>query len=114
MNYDNIPMYNPDPVRPDGQQPSREFSAMIEDKVETIVKGLATKNCELVPIPTALLKESLHEILPALMDLINLSLTQGIFIEHWKTAIIRPLVKKIGLELILKNFMSMLAMCHFC
>ena len=38
------------------------------------------------------------------MKLINLSLMPWIFIEHWKTTIIRPLVKKIGLELILKNF----------
>ena len=67
-------------------------------------KRTSYKNCELDPIPTALLKEILHEILPALMKLINLSLMQGIFIEHWKTAIIRPLVKKNGLELILKNF----------
>ena len=99
---DNFPMYNP--ARLDGQKPFREFSAMTEDEVEKILKGLATKNCELDSIPTALLKESLHEILPALTKLINLSLMQGIFIEHCKTAIIRSLVKEIGLELILKNF----------
>ena len=99
---DNFPMYNS--TRLAGQKLFREFSAMIEDEVEKLVKGLATKNCELDPIPTALLEESLHEILLALMKLINLSLTQGIFIEHWKIAIIRPLVEKIGLELILKNF----------
>ena len=38
------------------------------------------------------------------MKLINLSLKQGISIEHWKTATIRPIMKKTGLELILKNF----------
>ena len=77
---------------------------MTEDEVRKIVKGLATKNCELDPTPSRLLKESLHEILPALTKLINLSLKQGIFIEHWKTALFRPIIKKIGLELILKNF----------
>ena len=44
---------------------------MTEDEVEKIVKGLATKNCELDPIPTAFLKESLQEILPALMKFIT-------------------------------------------
>ena len=34
---------------------------MTEDEVGIIVKGLATKNCEMDPIPPALLKESLHD-----------------------------------------------------
>ena len=87
-------------------------------KWKKIVKGQATKNCVLDPIPTALLKESLHEMLPALTKLINLSLMQGIFIGHWKTAIIRPLVKKTGLELIMTfhpvsnlSFLSKLLQC---
>ena len=99
---DNFPTYKP--IRPAGQKSFSGSSAMTEDEVEKIVTGLATKNCELDTIPTALLKESLHEILPALTKLINLSLKQGIFIEHWKMAIIRPIIKKTGLELILKNF----------
>ena len=48
---DNIPMYNP--AQLDGHKLFREFSAMTEDEVEKIVNGLAAKNCELDPIPTA-------------------------------------------------------------
>ena len=36
--------------------------------------------------------------------LLMLHLDHGIFCEHWKLAIIKPLLKKIGLELILKNY----------
>ena len=78
--FDNFPMYNL--ARLDGQKPFREYSAMTEDEVEKIVKGLATGNCEMDPIPMPLLKESLCETLLALTKLINLSLMQEIFIEH--------------------------------
>ena len=34
----------------------------------------------------------------------NLSLTNGDISEEWKTAVVRPLLKKFGLELIYKNY----------
>ena len=38
-----------------------------------------------------------------LTEIINKSLTEGMFIERWKTTIVRPLLKKSGMELIKKN-----------
>ena len=38
------------------------------------------------------------------MELVNTSLTEGIFVNNWKTAIIKTLLKKLGLELITKNY----------
>ena len=36
--------------------------------------------------------------------LINESLEKGVFADKWKTAIIKPLLKKVDLELICKNY----------
>ena len=38
------------------------------------------------------------------MTLINLSLQEGVFAESWKMAIICPLIKKLGLELVYSNY----------
>ena len=34
----------------------------------------------------------------------NVSLREGIFASNWKTAIVRPLLKNLGLQLVLSNF----------
>ena len=39
--------------------------------------------------------------------LVNTSLTQGVYAKSWKTAIITPVLKKTGLELIYSNFRHM-------
>ena len=65
----------------------------------------SNKSCELDPIPTWLLKECVHELLPVLTSLINTSLITGVFPEQRKNAIIRPLLKKTTLDPEkLKNF----------
>ena len=43
-------------------------------------------------------------VLPTITNIVNSSLQSGIFATEWKTAVIRPLLKKKGLEVILKNF----------
>ena len=41
------------------------------------------------------------------MKLVNTSLKQRVYAKSWKTTIIQPLLKKIGLELIYSNFRPM-------
>ena len=55
-------------------------------------------------IPTNLLKQILPKIITALTNVVNLSLETGQFAVHWKTAIVRPLLKKQGLDLIPNNY----------
>jgi hypothetical protein len=50
------------------------------------------------------LKTFLEDLLPIITKLVNLSLRQGIFPEKYKKAIVRPLLKKVGLELELVNY----------
>ena len=55
-------------------------------------------------IPTRLLKTQLEAFSPLITKLINLSLTSGTFPCIWKSAIVKPLLKKIGLKNIFKNY----------
>ena len=55
-------------------------------------------------LPTKILKSFLKELLPLVTKLVNLSLKQGIFPSKWKQAIVRPLLKKVGLELEFANY----------
>ena len=43
-------------------------------------------------------------VLPLITKIVNISLKKGEFHSNWKTAIVRPLLKKIGLDLIHANF----------
>ncbi len=56
------------------------------------------------PIPTSLLKDCIDTLLPLLSLIVNFSLKYGYFADEWKLAIILPLLKKLGLELIFKSF----------
>ena len=80
------------------------FQELSEDEVKALISQLQTKSCELDVLPTNVLKSHLNDILPLLTRLVNLSLKQGVFPLKWKQAIVRPLIKKIGLELELSNY----------
>ena len=82
----------------------QEFKALEEKDVHRVIMSLRTKTCELDPVPTTIFKMLLPKILPLITKIVNLSLCQGQFIRDWKTAIVRPLLKKEGLQLIMSNF----------
>ena len=82
----------------------RRFAKLTSDAIKKIVYSMNTTSCELDPIPTGVLKEILEVCIDDITALINVSLEQGVFCEQWKSAIVRPLLKKISLELILKNY----------
>ena len=62
------------------------------------------KTYELDHIPTEVLKNILPIILGANTEIVNISLSMGSFAHDWKTAIVKPLLKKPGLDLIKKNY----------
>ncbi len=77
--------------------------SITEDEVKKIVLKSPNKYCELDPIPTNLLGECIDEILTLLTKIINLSLQLGDMPTSLKKAIIKPMLEKLGLELINKN-----------
>ena len=80
------------------------FTPLSTAEVRELINKSKTKSCMLDPIPTALLKLCIDELLHPITDIVNSSLQEGIFPENWKTAIVMPLLKKTGLDLIFKNY----------
>ena len=50
-------------------------------------------------------------LLGVITKIVNISLTTGAFSQSWKTAVICPLLKKAGLELILRNYRPVSNLC---
>ncbi len=81
-----------------------EFRELTEDEVKILLKKSSNKHCEMDPIPTHLLKLCMEDLLPLITKIINLSLKLGNMPLNLKEAIIKPLLKKLGLELLNKNY----------
>ena len=77
---------------------------MSQEEVLGVINAMPTKSCETDLVPTKLFKQLAPRIIKNITELINLSLTKGIFVEDWKLATIRPLLKKIGLDLTVGNY----------
>ena len=58
---DNKPEYKP---TPSNIPKLNSFKAVTEDEIKLIINKLATKSCELDPVPTSLLKAILPAVLP--------------------------------------------------
>lgn len=56
------------------------------------------KSCDLDPLPTWLLKACIDELVPIITRIINASLSSGSVPTPFKSAVIRPLLKKPGLD----------------
>ena len=80
------------------------FEPISTSDVTKIIFGMKTKSCEMGAIPMKLLKEILPSVIEPITKIVNTSLQQGIFSKHWKVAVIRPLLKKIGLALTTSNY----------
>ena len=89
------------PIQHSNSMPFVNFTKLAEDEVEKIIMSMPTKSCKLDVLPTKVLKDIITPLLPLL---INLSLTEVLFVEKWKVAIICPLLKKLGLDLIGSNY----------
>ena len=56
------------------------------------------------PVPFMVFKKLVPYLKSEITTLVNLSLSHGVFAKSWKTSMVKPLLKKIGLDLILKNY----------
>ena len=81
-----------------------EFKRHVEDEVTKVIMSMASKSCEIDPVPTNLLKEILPQVIKPITKIINTSLELGVFASQWKVDIVKPLLKKMGLELITSNY----------
>ena len=68
--------------------PLAKFDEMNVDEVTQIIHLMATKSCELDPIPTMVLKRFLKDVAPIITRIVNISLQTGTFTTTWKMSII--------------------------
>ena len=93
--------YNP-PVR---QTPKlTQFNGLKMDAVQEMVNNMQAKTCDSDPIPTKVSKKTSPLLIEQITDIINISLTGGVFATSWKVATIKPLLKKLSLHPIMKNY----------
>ena len=81
------------------------FNLLTPGDVEKIIKNSSSKTCSLDTIPTWLVKDNLHTLLPILTKVVNSSLSSGTFPDTLKKSIITPVLKKSSLDhTILKHY----------
>ena len=69
------------------------------------IKSSPTKSCVSDPLPTSILKECLLVLLPAITNIVNLSLSLSTIPQQFKDAVVTPILKKVSLNPeILKNY----------
>ena len=80
------------------------FQILNDDEVLRIINKSATKSCELDALPTHLLKQHKDIVLPSIMSIVNASLQSSTMPANMKSALVHPLLNKLGLPLIKKNY----------
>ena len=101
--FEGIPPYNPQgTVVPE----LMKFVPMTQQQELKTLNQLKTKSCELDTMPTHIFKQIAPNIagLSYITKIVNLSLGDGDFCRSWKVAVVRPLLKKLSLELINPNY----------
>ena len=70
------------------------FSPATEDEICKLLSQSSNTFCDLDPIPTALLKHCLPALLSTITNIVNLSLSSGVFPKQFKLCSVIPLLKK--------------------
>ena len=101
---DSIDAPPPDYIVPEPTANLEQFSLVSVEEVHDIIRSSSNARCPLNPILTWLVKECVDELMPIITNMINSCLEIGPVPDNWKVALIAPLLKKIGLELVNQNF----------
>jgi hypothetical protein len=92
---------HPKPSNP--PQILQSFRKVTEEEVRKLISSSPNKQCDLDPCPTYLVKEYLDQLAIPITNIINYSLSEGVFPECFKKALVTPLLKKPSLP---KNVLS--------
>ena len=81
-----------------------QFNELMTEEVQEMINNMQAKTCDSDSIPTKVFKEI--SLLPKqqITDIINISITEGLFVSSWKVVTIKSLFKKLSLDLIVKNY----------
>jgi len=85
-------------------EPLKCFRKVDEAEVKKILLNMQNKHCKLDPMPFWLMKECIDQFLPIITEIINASLQLGVMPKSLKHALVKPLLKKLSLELTKENY----------
>ena len=80
------------------------FRMVTEKDVKVPITNVPPRHCELDSIQTTLLRQMIDVVASIITKIVNTSLQSGIFLINLKEGLLWPLLKKLALELIFKNF----------
>ena len=100
-NLADIPIYCP---RTRSVEDLDQFSEVSEEDILKVVMSMQTKSCELDPLPAQIFKKFIKELTPVITHVVNASIGSCIFPIDWKSALVKPLLKKHRLENIQHNY----------
>ena len=83
---------------PDSADGFSNFSLANEESLTKIITSMKSESCALDPISTNLSKSCLHDVISLLVDIVSESLSEGFVPDSFKKAVVRHLLKKIGLD----------------
>jgi len=75
-----------------------DLNSVTTDEVKKLINSAPCKTCQLDPAPTWLVKDMSEQLSPFISLLFNKSLASGCFPSGFKTAVVRPLLKKLDLD----------------
>ena len=79
---------------PDTRKVLQNLTCVSANEVRHLVIRAPYKSFDLDPIPTSLVKDCIDILITPITSIINLSLTEGSFPSHFKSAHVSPLSKK--------------------
>ena len=74
------------------------FETVAVEEITKLVTSMTNKSCELDPMPTSFVKEAIGTLAPIITDIVNGSLTSGVFPSCYNEALVTPLLKKQSLD----------------
>ena len=74
------------------------FKPVSEKEISKIIMEMSNSSCKLDPIPTSILKSVSNSLVPVITKIVNESMVSGIFPSELRTALVRPLIKKLSLD----------------
>ena len=89
---------------PSGAPKMCTFDTMSEDEVLKLIRTSRATTSMLDPIPSSFIKDNADILCPLITRIINTSFVSSSFPGRWKSACVKPLLKKKGLELIESNY----------
>ena len=81
----------------------QKFCKVRDKEILELLTKSPAKSCDLDPFPSNVLMQHCQVVVPILSQIVNASLTEGEFTSELKEALLHPLLKKAGINLIFKN-----------